>query len=498
MDEAVHLKAFKKEEHRLQEYEAFAGQDLAYRDLNTRFSDWEKMEYKDAELSARLKQHQENKLKIEEAWHQDTAEKAEELTKRENKAKKTEAAFYSGFTLAEMETLVKNSNRGGNSFEYNNVATDLELYNRIRGNGEEGEELTLLKNLKESSAFYLKTKSKSPWTTKGKVRRAMIQRIYDEASKTLEDQLKSIREAREESLKKMRREVVDQNVNEAFKAHFDMMQQVISGNMELSEEELKKLDTDMEEVLNKLKDVKIDEESQSDTLSTRFFNALGWSSNPPRVVKDNDLEKGGKEEKKSPLKKKMYHAMVPLPGHEDAVDLAKQLAGTSEKNNRLYYGLGRFGKGIYTSTRSDNKEALDYHAYINSWSYGYKKGSTMMTMMLNEHARITTTPYVKHKMAEIEKLFGKSFRILRNSDGASKGGHEDYLTMFAALLGYNTIHGDSGFDNEDYYTTSNRKALSISREVQVRTTNGSKGVKEDVKDSDYKTFYLDTNKMSAE
>ncbi len=61
----------------------------------------------------------------------------------------------------------------------------------------------------------------------------------------------------------------------------------------------------------------------------------------------------------------------------------------------------------------------------------------------------------------------------------SKGTYKDYLTIIAAYFGINTIKGISGHRNEklnkdglddvDYYTTTNRKAFSISDTVEVRS-----------------------------
>ena len=473
---------FNLEESRLKEYEALAGPDLAYRDLNTRYSDMEAEYYKDKnnELSLLQKEHQERKLKIESAWHKNTAEDAKTLLKNGVKGtKKTEAAFYQGFTLNQMETLMKNSDRGGNSFEYNNVATDLELYNRVKENGEEGEALTLLRHLKESCDTYLKTKSSSPWTSNGKIRRAMIQKIFDESSMTLETTLNNITQKRKESLAAMKDEASSKNVTEAFKAHFNTMQSVLNGNMDLSEEELKQLDSDMAEVLTHLDKEKVDEK-QSDSLCSRFFNALGWSSNDPQLVSDSSLLPGGSTYQKSPLKKKMYHSQAPYKaGDEDeGIEFAKQLAGTSEKNKRLYYGIGRMGKGVYTSTRGDDPGSTDDHAKLNSWTYGTKAGSTMMTMMLNEHARIINWAILKEKANILQKMFKKTYdRIIaengKNARNKCGGGYEDGLTMMAALFGYNTVIGKGNVPGIDYVVTSNRKALSICEVIEIKQDDKS-------------------------
>ena len=84
---------------------------------------------------------------------------------------------------------------------------------------------------------------------------------------------------------------------------------------------------------------------------------------------------------------------------------------------------------------------------------------------------------------ELEKIFPKIYHFITKKEHSSGGGYMDYLSVIAALYGYNTIKGPSGItskenknnlDDVDYYTTTDRKALTISNEVEVRNKDRKK------------------------
>ena len=262
--------------------------------------------------------------------------------------------------------------------------------------------------------------------------------------------------------------VTDEKVNEAFKAHYDLIYQVLNGHLELSPQDMEKLDANTETILKRIMEQNVDE-TQGNNMSTKFFNSLGGFSNDARLVKEDSLEEGGKEYKKSPLKKKMYHAINPFDKNKDAVDAGKQLVGVKKKNNRIFFGLGRFGKGIYTSARKDDPKATDQQAENNSWGYGDKICAVHVVMMLNEHARMTSyTDFMKNQEKTFDKKFSKVSKLLQQEQ-SSKSGYRDFLTMKAAFFGYNTlIDYNCGIQGVDYYVTTDRKALSIINELRVR------------------------------
>lgn len=478
--------------------------EIAYRDLNSRFDRAEINHFKKNEvnLTARQKARMIKKEEIEKAWHKNTTAQKKKLEKGK-KGDAKEAKYYESFSLKELEIFIKNSDRGGNSQEYNDVATDLEVYNRVMSAefADSNEGLTLLKRLQESCNHYLTTRKKTFWRSgTGKVRRAIIESISLKVNLSIEQQTAKIQEESVKAKNAYKEERTDESVEKAMKANYDLVYQVLAGNMELSKEQIETLDSDMEELITELMKNKVDN-SQSDSLSTRFFNALGWSGGKAKIVAPEALNENGDAMKVSPIKKKMFHSMNPVGKSKDATDLAEQLAGTKEKDNRIYYGLGRFGKGIYTSAMNDNETSSESLAYNNSWKYGDKAGASMVIMTLNEYARIATQNQVMKEMESMKKKFPKLYETITRKEHSSNAAYMDYLTVIASFYGYNTIKGPSGIRNKnkpeddkrddvDYYTTTDRKALTISREVEVRS--------KDKKDDDEEISYLDIDTYRLE
>ncbi|MBR6172615.1 MAG: hypothetical protein IKQ49_05530 [Eubacterium sp.] len=476
---------FKQAEQQLKEYEVISRNknvqdtELGYRDMNSRFLQAEKEEMKrkmtgQDQISRITEAHLEKKRQIESAWHQNTTRQVTELKKKApKKGSEKSANFYQGYSLKELETFLKNNDRGGNSDEFNSVTTDLELYNRVMDTADAREGLKLLLRIQESCEKYISTR-KSPISSKGKIRKAIITQVSQKVNTEITSQRQAYINQRTATLNSMKQEASEENVTAAFKSHFDMVFQSLNGSMELDENEMQKLDTDMEQILIELNKQNV-EDNQEKNLSTQFFNALGWSSNDPRFVEEKELYPNGKALKNSPHGKPLYHCIQTKEGTKDAVPYAKQLAGVREKGNKVYYGLGRFGKGIYSSARTDSKSSSDELAKHNSWNYGKEKGSIMFTMALNENARLINKTDLFNAEKEIRKKYPKLTKYIIDHCGKSQSVYRDFDTMFAAFLGYNTVLGDSGFYDEngkeviEYLTTTDRKALSISKTMEIRT-----------------------------
>ncbi|MBQ9871311.1 MAG: hypothetical protein IJM27_05205 [Eubacterium sp.] len=474
--------SFKQKEQRLKEYEHISNRNLqkdetqlGYRDMNARFLNAEKEalgKQEGVNLNKVMEAHEQKKKQIEAAWHANTTNAVKSLKKQApKKGSEKNADYYAAYSLKDLEVFLKNSDRGGNSDEFNAVATDLELYNRVMDSADPIEGMGLLKLLKESCDEYLRTR-KSPASTKGKVRKAIITQVSRKVETELERQRDEYQNMQKNTLKAMREENSSENVTAAFKANYNLVYQSMTGNIDLTPEEMQTLDSNMEEVLKELKKQEVDK-NQSKSLSSKFFNALGWAKNDARIVKTNDFF--GKEMKSSPHKKLCYHSIGPLDLYdkegnvtgkaEDALPQAKQLAGFSKEGKGIYYGIGRIGKGCYTAARNNDPDAKDEEAKHNSWSYGTDKGSVMFTMLLNENARITTEWEMNKVIDDISKKYPKIYSFIRSNE---VGRFRDYLTMLASLVGYNTIIGD-GVKHVDYITTSDRKALTMLDDIEVRT-----------------------------
>ena len=463
-------------------YETVANQDLqadqselAYRNLNSNFFNLEKSTITDKNsLKAWETKHKEIKKAIEREWHQKAALKESDLLKQAKTRDRTDKKFYESFTLSNMEVFLKSSDRGGNSDDYNDVATGLELYNRLSQKGETLDSLMLLKNLSKSCESYVQ--KKKPTFKSGKTRKAMISALLDKVKAEIQLKIGEYKTEKTKTFEKFRNEKTEETVAAAFRAQQNLISQVLNGNMEMSDEELAQLDKQTEEVFEEMRNVKVDD-NQSPTFCSKFFNTLGWAENKPRIVDDAALSEDGEEMKKSPIKKKMYHAITPKEGEKDAVALGKQMAGIG-KNSRMYFGIGRFGKGIYTSARNNDKDATDDKAMHNSWTYGEEDGSVQVVMTLNENARIIEKKELINLIEnKLLKKFPRIYKYLENADHASGSNYKDYYTSMAALFGYNTVLGDSGIKGIDYYVTTDRKALSVRNTMMIR--HGAKEIDSD-------------------
>ena len=463
-------------------YETVANQDLqadqselAYRNLNSNFFNLEKSTITDKNsLKAWETKHKETKKAIEREWHQKAALKESDLLKQAKTRDRTDKKFYESFTLSNMEVFLKSSDRGGNSDDYNDVATGLELYNRLSKKGETLDSLMLLKNLSKSCESYVQ--KKKPTFKSGKTRKAMISALLDKVNAEIQIKIGEYKTEKTKTFEKFRNEKTEETVAAAFRAQQNLICQVLNGNMEMSDEELAQLDRQTEEVFEEMRNVKVDD-NQSPTFCSKFFNTLGWAENKPRIVDDAALSEDGEEMKKSPIKKKMYHAITPKEGEKDAVALGKQMAGIG-KNSRMYFGIGRFGKGIYTSARDNDKDATDDKAMHNSWTYGEEDGSVQVVMTLNENARIIEKKELINLIEnKLLKKFPRIYKYLENADHASGSNYKDYYTSMAALFGYNTVLGDSGINGIDYYVTTDRKALSVRDTMMIR--HGAKDIDSD-------------------
>lgn len=470
----------KLEDEKLKEYELISHRnqdenktDLGYRILHTRFRNAEQQDLNKSELQKKIEKYHTMKEKLEKAWHDDTGKKVAKLQTRANKeVSNKHRAYYRSFSLKEMEVFIKNSDRGGNSDEYNDVATDLELYNRVTESSDRNEQLTLLFRIRESCQKYLRG-HKHPLTGTGRIRKAIINSINDKVNARLDEnqiEIKTDVQTTYETYKEDRFEPgsdadgTDQKkkrIEAAIKAHFNLIYHVLKGNIPVDKSQLVGLDEHMVELMEASKQCSVDF-NQNNTVSTRFFNAIGWTSNIPRVVTDADLDTSGKELKHSPVKRRMYHTINCLQGEKNAMPLVRQLLGTETENNRHFLSNGIIGKGTYLAAPKEDDPTQEEETSRHCWTYGTREGSMQMIMCLNEHARIIQEgDLIKLLDDKLQPTFPKLYRFISNQDHSFRIGR-NYLTMFAAMLGYNTIKMDnSQVKSTDYFVTCDRKALSI-------------------------------------
>ena len=495
------------EEKRLEKYKNGMNEGLLdhgkvyeYTELNTRYLDLKNGgEHATVMTSERKKAHQQKKERIERGWHEHAKADATAIRNDHNGDAKT-TEYYAGIQLSDMEKLLKDSDRGGNSDEFNDVVTDLSVYNGMIGQLEHkkiGKRYELVEKLFGSCQKYVETRQ-SPKTSKGKIRKAMIQRIYNEISeKKTEMEADGIARynAFKDAYAEFERNMAnadEENVNRFFRNHFELISDILQNNVVVPKNIRETLDDNMAALLFKIHGNEV-EENQADCMTTRFFNALGYTDHKPQLI-DKDRLNAAKQN--SPLQHPMYSCIKPEDGQEDAMGFARQLAGTNDHDfdNRQYMSDGLFGKGTYVAVTSE-KASTDPqdHGYIagdadaskHAWdSYGDVNGSVQATLCFTADARIIESNKVAERIEGIiAARFPKLLRFLKSGDDVSnieetyahsirkhRVYHKQDNSMFAALLGYHAIKGTMGTSNGtiDYYSIFDRNALVMVNEVMVQ------------------------------
>lgn len=477
---------------------------LGYSDMNSRMLQMEEKEVKDErEWQLRKTEHERRKREIEDHWHDSTGQAMKALQDKIPKDKKgknisrRQKEHYSGFSLQELEIVIKNNKYGSNSDLYNDVATDLELFNTlVKKGGEEGDRFEVLNRLAESCKKYID--SRSPISRQGKRRKAMIEQLYDqvrlEVNRFTEDITVAYTEIEKaEDLSQLPKELVEKATSGKFTLLSRCLQDEVKNvNLEkVREIEVQQTEEDAKNDEEWLKiaealEVQETDENQSKTLSTRFLNALGWTKRTPKQVTNIDMA-----EQQSPVKVKLYHtiaAVGKIGGDKDLPDTARnmvdQLAGTI-KDSKQYLSSGNYGKGTYTAARGldyinaeDRKRMeVDEAASSHSWSFGKSLGSMQVTMTFNHNAKIIGSVQAKKLCNHFRVKYPRFYNYINMHE--DNGGYKCSVLPLAASIilafyGYNTVYVLSGFKSDvdsgkkdgekapiDYYVTFDRSALSI-------------------------------------
>ncbi len=460
--------------------------EFGYRHMNTRMLELERRYVGEFDWKDRQKEHLDRKRQIEAQWHENTGDAAQQLEARAKEGfNKKEPEYYENYDLKDLEVLIKNSDRGGNSDEYNNVATDLEIYNTCAKDGNPGDLVELRQNLLDSCKRYLETR-KNPFTTKGKVRKAIITQIAQKISEKMQEEGETLDFSKEGLIQACTQKFNEFNAEQpvsieklrlALKSHMDLLQAVSKGLITVTKEEMQTVDANFATLMQVIKEQPVDGD-QSNSMSTRFFNVLGWAANTPEIVSDSEITMRAFE---SPVPAVMYHCINTVGANTDAMTETRQLYG--QEGQRQFYSNGMYGKGTYMGALKvhmdednlgepvhEGKTEDDVQQHLWS-SYGNKPGAVQVKMCLNGNAKVIGSADVT-KMARdyIQQFFPNLYSQISESRFAGNQGNtsarfgSQELSMFAALLGYNTIKGAMGtMDGSiDYFVTFDRGALCIS------------------------------------
>ena len=474
---------------------------LAYSLLNTRFLNMEKNEESENttdEFMKKRSEHDAVQRSIEDEWHKKTAASVKELAKDNHGDVRTKS-YYRNYTLNQLEIFLKNNTRSKNSDKYNDVVTDLEVFNRVMSNANDKdyftEGITLLKRLRESCSAYLE-KRRSIFKS-GRSRRAIIAQIMDKANEYWNNRVVEYKN----SVMNRMDETIDgisvEDLNSLCQMDHNIIYNYLNGNIELTNEEVKKVDEHMASVMRKINNGKVDD-NQSPCFTSKYFNAIGWSERKPQVANEGVFNRTVNN---SPLKNfinKGYHTIDAQNGSPGAV-FGRQFLGYG-KNSRQYYSDGMYGKGTYqayTSKGVDDKRAED-----NSWEYGKSHGAVQFQLALNGNARTVRSQALGEM---IEKKFASRFEKVDEflKDKSHHWGTRlkvvgaDNYSVYASLFGFNTIICQDGAGSYIpknnlkeivYVVTFDRSALNIREVYQVRN------VGEGNSKSYYEMDYIDTLK----
>ncbi|MBR4514257.1 MAG: hypothetical protein IKO61_05170 [Lachnospiraceae bacterium] len=323
MEELDVKKALKKEERmlvnsmydvQLKNSQLYGDSEFAYRDMNSRYIALEQAALQGDKRAEKLREHKQRKKEIEALWHSTATVKANTLLRRAEEDQDEDPAevivtdkrkkeFYDRYSMEDMEVLLKGNVWGSNSQAYNDVVTDLELFNGLERGKKDTSEVR--KRLVESCEKYLH--KKHPITSKGKIRKAMIERVYEKfnisksgaadesddvtlGAESLIAEKKQPFETAIASIERMKHaqggiEAVPEDklvemVNSAFKAHIEavLSSQTRSGGFTPAQK--KEIDTNLDQLLRLLSHEKV-APGQADKLSVKFMNAMGISGVVP-------------------------------------------------------------------------------------------------------------------------------------------------------------------------------------------------------------------------
>lgn len=472
---------------------------LAYRELNTRYLSLEERAVDEEDWKDKKKTYETRKKAIEAHWVSRTIMNATSIFASAGKVDWKDGESYIGFTLSQMEILLKNNERGGNSEEYNNVVTDLELYNAVFDSTKVSDEerMALLQRLSDSCDYYVS--KRHPITPKGKIRKAMIESLGAKVDGEIQKLLKAGVQLQSEDqdtvttssvqAQTVQTEKIDKSklmklakdayakfhktpsvplANAACKANFDVITLILQKKITASDSERKTLDKQMEEIFPYVckapRELSIDPD-QNDTATTRFLNAIGWSDRRPDVTDEAGFAQAVS---KAPIKRRMFHTINCLGGQQSAALQAKQLLGKGDGPCRHYQSNGVYGKGTYLAAANKNA-AQDYDATVSRacWSYGIEAGSLQMDVCLNEHAKVILVADVLRYFKELETLFPELHGWIESVDLSRPGENYAFIT---ALYGYNVVLSPfAGSGQIDYLSVCDRSALTISSVATMRT-----------------------------
>lgn len=189
---------------------------------------------------------------------------------------------------------------------------------------------------------------------------------------------------------------------------------------------------------------------QQDNDVQRFFNYIGWSSNTPEVMTEQQYQQALQQ---AGNPSQIYHSDQPYNG-VGARQFAAQFMGQGFSFNgdqyRHFISGGVHGGGTY---------------FANSASRSAAYGPSQFRGFLNSNARVIKEVQLDKQLKAFESKY-PAFKHVMDQVTTNYGGagyRGESKSIFAAMLGYNVIDSEN---SAGYISVLNRSAVTVSNKTK--------------------------------
>ena len=207
-------------------------------------------------------------------------------------------------------------------------------------------------------------------------------------------------------------------------------------------------DEEADEMLKQWRAESLDPDNrQKDTDTQRFFNYIGWTSDTPEVLTEDQYQAAWQQ---AGQPTQIYHADEPYGGI-GARQFALQYMGRGFAFNgeqyRHFLSGGIHGDGTYFARTAD--ESASY-------------GTSQFRGFLNSNAKVINESQLDSMWYSYQQQYPTLARVIGYMSTGYGGGWDGQKSVFAAMLGYNVIESSR---HNGYLTVLNRKATTVSEKT---------------------------------
>ena len=187
---------------------------------------------------------------------------------------------------------------------------------------------------------------------------------------------------------------------------------------------------------------------QQDNDVQRFFNYIGWTADEPEVLDEASYQAAWQAAGQPTT---FYHTDKPYGG-VGARQFAAQFMGqgTDAAGNKYRHFLsgGIHGAGTYLAPSASNSAMY---------------GTSQFRGFLNSNAKVISEANLDAKYQSFTKKYPALKHVINQMSTAYGNGYDEARSVFAAMLGYNTI--DASY-HSGYHAVLNRKAMTVSSQTK--------------------------------